>query len=251
MASDQAVYLSICAPAYNEADNLAALVREAVRAGDQVGKPFEIVIADDASKDDTPAILARLMAEVPELRVLRLQANRGQSAALDAAMRASRGCFIVTLDADLQNDPADIPAMLSRVEADECDFLQGWRKSRKDTGLRRFVSRYGNRLRRWITGDEVHDTGCGLRVFRRECIERIKVFNGMHRYFATLVRIDGFRVCEQVVNHRPRIAGVAKYGFWNRFFKVLVDLLALRWMQMRAVCYHAEELPAPARKTGT
>ncbi len=238
------IHLSIVAPAYNEADNLPALIREMVAAGEAVGKPYEIVIADDASTDDSLRILSELQARVPTLRVLRLRENRGQSAALHAALLAARGRFVATLDSDLQNDPADIPALLKIVEAGECDLLQGWRQSRQDTGLRRFVSKYGNRVRRWLTGDKIHDSGCGLKVFRRECVDGLKVFNGMHRYFATLVRIDGFRVDERVVNHRPRTAGVAKYGFWNRIGRVMLDLLALRWMQMRAVRYQAQEVEA-------
>ena len=124
-------------------------------------------------------------------------------------------------------------------------MVQGWRKDRQDSGLRLITSRYGNWMRNRLTKDAIKDSGCGLKVFRRACVERVKLFNGMHRYFATLVRMEGYRVVEEAVNHRPRVAGVAKYGFWNRFFKVMRDALAVRWMRSRIVLYEVDEVPRP------
>ena len=235
------VYLSVVAPAYNEAENLPQLISESAEACRRIGKSWEIIIANDGSDDGTSAVLDKLMAEVPQLRVLDMQERSGQSAALDAALRAARGRYIATLDSDLQNDPADIPRLLRLIEDDECDCVNGWRRDRKDTGLRRIVSRYGNRYRNWMTRETIRDSGCGLKVFRRECIGRMKLFDGGHRFFATLVRMDGWRVREVAVHHRPRRAGTGKYGFWDRFFKVLCDAAAVRWMLNRTVVWKARE----------
>jgi dolichol-phosphate mannosyltransferase len=237
------MYLSIVAPAYNEVENMPAFVAECAAAGKAVGrnKKFEIVIANDCSTDGTGEKLDELMRTCPELRVLDMQKNSGQSAALDAAMRAAKGTFIATLDADLQNDPADIPRLLEMIERDECDYVNGWRKNRQDTGIRRLVSKYGNAFRNKVTRESIHDSGCGLKVFRRECIERMRLFNGGHRFFATLVRMDGWRTAETVVNHRPRTAGVAKYGILDRVFKVIRDAFAVRWLEDKTTVWRAKE----------
>jgi dolichol-phosphate mannosyltransferase len=235
------VQLSIVAPAYNEVENMPRFVSECAAAGRSAGVSFEIVLANDRSTDGTSEKLSELMGEYPELRVLDMEKNSGQSAALDAAMRAARGRFIATLDADCQNDPADIPRLLAMIQRDECDCVNGWRKNRRDTGLRRLVSKYGNAFRNRVTRESIHDSGCGLKVFRRECIERMRLFNGGHRFFATLVRMDGWRVTEVVVNHRPRTAGVAKYGFFDRFFKVIRDAFGVRWLQDKTTVWRAIE----------
>jgi len=235
------LYLSIVAPAYNEVENLPQLVAESLQAGREIGKDFEIILADDCSDDGTCEALDALRKTTPELRVLDMKKRSGQSSALAATLFAARGKFIATLDADLQNDPRDIPRLLKSIEKDECDCINGWRKDRKDAGWRLLVSKWGNRLRNKLTRETIHDSGCGLKVFRRECIERMRLFNGGHRFFSTLVRMDGWRVEEVVVHHRPRIAGVAKYGFWDRFFVVLRDALAVRWMQSRTVNWKSAE----------
>lgn len=250
--SETDIYLSIVAPAYNEVGNIAAFVAECAAAGRSLGKPFEIVVANDCSTDGTGEKLDELLRQYPELRVLDLEKNSGQSAALDAALRAARGRFLATLDADLQNDPADIPRLLGMVERGECDFVNGWRRNRQDTGFRRLVSKYGNAFRNRVTRETIHDSGCGLKVFRRACIERMRLFHGGHRFFATLVRMDGWRIAETVVNHRPRTAGTAKYGFFDRFFKVLRDAFGVRWLEDKTVVWRARERrrpesPPPAR----
>ncbi len=235
------IYLSIVAPAYNEAQNLRRLIEESTAAGDAVGSEYEIIIANDASDDRTPAVLAALMKEYPRLRVLDLQQRSGQTAALDAAIRAAGGRYIATLDADLQNDPRDIPRLLEPIENDECDYVNGWRRERQDSPFRLLVSRYGNAFRNLITMEQINDSGCGIKVFRRECADRLKLFDGGHRFFATLVRMDGWRVAEMAVNHRPRRAGRGKYGFLDRFFKVVSDALAVRWMRKKTVRWRATE----------
>ena len=240
---DAEVRLSVVAPVFNEAENLSALLEQIAAAAANVAGPWEVVLANDDSDDDGPAVLRRLMRDYPQLRVISLKRRSGQTAALDAALRAARGQYVATLDADLQNDPADIPRLLALVVSGECDIANGWRKDRKDPALRRVSTRVGNWLRNRLTREDLNDSGCGLKVFRRECIERLKLFNGGHRFFSTLVRMEGFRVKEVPVNHRPRMAGKAKYGLWNRVFKVIRDAIAVRWMQDRAIRYEAEEWP--------
>ena len=241
MNSDETIYLSIVAPAYNEVENLPHLVAESVEAGEATGRAFEIILANDCSDDGSDAELDRLRGEVPQLRVLDMQQRSGQSFALAAALAAARGKYIATLDADCQNDPRDIPRLVAILEAGQCDYVNGWRKDRKDTGFRRLVSKWGNAFRNGVTRETIHDSGCGLKVFRRECVERLKLFNGGHRFFVSLVRMEGFRVAEEVVHHRPRERGVAKYGFFDRFFKVLRDAIAVRWMQNHTRPWKATE----------
>jgi len=214
---------------------------EISRALADLDRPWEIVIADDHSDDGTAGALRNCMHRVAQLRVLTMKRRSGQTAALDAALGAARGRFIATLDADLQNDPGDIPRLLAMVASGECDMVNGWRVDRRDNLLRRITTKGGNWLRNVLTREDIHDSGCGLKVFRRECVRRVRLFNGAHRFFATLVKMDGYRVREVPVHHRPRTMGRAKYGFWNRFFRVIRDAVAVRWMQSRTVLYEAVE----------
>lgn len=235
------VRVSVVVPAYNEAENLPALLAEIVEALASLGAPWEIIVVSDGSTDDTPAVLRRLMAEQPALRVLSLARRSGQTAALDAGLRAARGRFIATLDADLQNDPRDIPKLLSLVDGGHCDFANGWRRQRRDPWLRLVSTRIANAVRNVLTHERIHDSACGLKVFRREVAERLTLFDGLHRFLPTLARMNGFRVIEVEVTHRPRVAGRTKYGVWNRVFKALRDCLAVRWMQRRRLVYDVRE----------
>ncbi|HEY8711725.1 MAG TPA: glycosyltransferase, partial [Thermoanaerobaculia bacterium] len=155
--------------------------------------------------------------------------------------RAARGRFVVSLDADLQNDPADIPKMMKELERSGSDMVIGVRVNRKDTWSRRMQSKIGNSVRNWITGDRITDTGCSLKLARREAIEPVRLFTGMHRFLPTLVRYAGFKVAEMPVNHRARKFGVSKYGAMNRAFKGLADCLAVRWMNSRNLRYKIRE----------
>ena len=228
-----AVDVSVCAPAYNEQDNMRPFCEEIAAVLRPTEFSFEIILCDDGSTDGTLAALTDVRNDVPELRILAHERNAGQSAATFTCFRAARGRFIVTLDSDLQNDPAEIPRMVRMLVEDKADMVNGWRKHRKDKWFRRVCTKIANGYRNWRSGASIHDSACGLKAYKRECLEHIShwTFGGMHRFMPTLCEIAGFRVDEVVVNHRPRVAGVAKYGMWNRVFKALRDLKAVRWMK--------------------
>lgn len=233
--------LSVVLPIYNEVENVPILIDEIRRVLEPEPWSWEIVAVDDGSSDGTAAALEALRPSVPSLRVLSFDRNYGQTAALDAGWRAAQGRFIVSLDADLQNDPADIPRMMRKLEADGVDMVIGVRVNRQDSLGRRIQSRIGNGVRNWITRDRITDTGCSLKLLRREAIERVKLFNGMHRFLPTLVRNEGYRVVEIPVNHRPRRFGTSKYGAMNRALRGLIDCFAVRWMGKRNFVYRVKE----------
>ncbi|HEX9163451.1 MAG TPA: glycosyltransferase family 2 protein [Thermoanaerobaculia bacterium] len=233
--------LSVVFPVFNEEENVPLLLEEIARALDGKGWTYEIVAVDDGSRDRSVEVLRSLKSKYPTLRIIAFEKNSGQTAALDAGWRAARGRFVVSLDADLQNDPADIPKMMQQLERNGADMIIGVRVNRKDTWSRRMQSRIGNGVRNWITGDHITDTGCSLKLARREAIEPVRLFTGMHRFLPTLVRQAGFKVIEMPVNHRPRKYGVTNYGAMNRAFKGLADCLAVRWMSSRNLRYKIRE----------
>jgi dolichol-phosphate mannosyltransferase len=221
-------HLSVVIPLFNEEDNIATLQRELDAA--LAGIDHEIVFVDDGSKDQT---LARIQRR-PGVRVIEFERNTGQSAAMYAGLHAARGEVLVLLDGDLQNDPADIPKLLAKI-GEGADLVCGYRKSRKDTTFKRVQSRVANFVRSRFTRDGVRDTGCTLKAMRRECREALVPFYGMHRFIPALVKGMGYRLTEIPVNHRPRIAGVSKYGFGNRALKATMDMFAVRWMLSRQI----------------
>ncbi|MGZ7079076.1 MAG: glycosyltransferase family 2 protein [Thermoanaerobaculia bacterium] len=233
--------LSVVFPVYNEEENIPVLLEEIARVLEGKGWTYEMVAVDDGSVDRSLAILRDLRAKYPNLRVLALEKNTGQTAALDAAWHAARGRLVVSLDADLQNDPADIPAMVRLLERESADMVIGVRTNRRDTWSRRIQSRIGNGVRNWITNDVITDTGCSLKLVKRDAIDGVKLFTGMHRFLPTLVRMNGRKVVEMPVNHRPRRFGVSKYGAMNRAARGLIDCLAVRWMTKRALKYNVRE----------
>jgi glycosyltransferase involved in cell wall biosynthesis len=221
----------VVVPAYNERENLVPLFAELRQALAAVGRSYEIVAVDDGSRDGTAEWLVREGRRDPSVVPVLLAANRGQSAALAAGLRRARGAVIVTLDADLQNDPADLPKMIELIDGH--DAVVGWRMKRRDTFVRRASSRIANGIRNWISQDTIKDTGCSLKVFRAEAILAMPLFEGMHRFLPTLLRYHGFSVIEHGVGHHPRTAGKSKYGVLNRAFRALKDLFAVRWMRAR------------------
>ena len=233
--------LSVVFPAYNEEENVPVLLGEIAAALEGRGWTYEIIAVDDGSSDGTLEVLRSLRSQFPALRVLAMEENSGQTAALDAAWRAARGRLVVSLDADLQNDPADVPGMIETLERQGVDMVIGVRVNRRDTWTRRIQSRIGNGVRNLITGDHITDTGCSLKLVRREAIERVRLFTGMHRFLPTLVRYAGFEVVETPVNHRPRRFGQSKYGAMNRALRGLIDCFAVRWMRSRVLAYQVHE----------
>ncbi|HEY6844169.1 MAG TPA: glycosyltransferase family 2 protein [Thermoanaerobaculia bacterium] len=233
--------LAIVFPVFNEEENVPILLGEIAQAMKDQPWTYEMVAVDDGSRDRSLEILRELKSTYPNLRVLAFEKNCGQTAALDAAWRAARGTYVVSLDADLQNDPADIPKMMRELEKNGVDMVIGVRVNRQDTWSRKVQSRIGNGVRNWITGDQITDTGCSLKLVRREAIDRVALYTGMHRFLPTLVRMRGYKVIEMPVNHRPRRFGISKYGAMNRAMRGLVDCLAVRWMSKRTLNYRVKE----------
>lgn len=234
--SNEILTYSVVIPCFNEGDNIATLVAEVATAA-RARTDYEIVMVDDASSDHTLATLRELKSRYPMLRVVRHALNRGQSAALCTGVAAARGHWIATLDGDGQNDPADIPALLAAAQklapADADLIVCGHRTRRRDTFVRRLSSRVANRVRARALGDDTPDTGCGLKVFKRETFMKLPHFNHMHRFLPALVQRAGGRSLSVPVNHRPRLHGVSKYGIGNRLWVGIVDLFGVSWLISR------------------
>lgn len=220
--------LSVVVPLYNEQDNIAALQREVDAA--LAGLEYELILVDDCSTDETLTRIER----GPNVRVIEFAKNTGQSAAMYSGIMAAKGEFIALLDGDLQNDPADIRMLLAELDKG-FDLACGYRAKRKDTTFKRWQSRIANAVRSRFTRDGVRDTGCTLKVMRRECREALVPFYGMHRFLPALIKGLGYKITELPVNHRPRTAGVSKYGFGNRAWKATCDMFAVRWLLSRQV----------------
>ncbi len=233
--------LSVVFPVFNEEENIPILLDEIAAALRDRPWSYEMVAVDDGSRDGSLEILRRSRTKYPNLRVLTFDKNSGQTAALDAAWRAAQGKYVVSLDSDLQNDPADIPTMVRKLESSAADMVIGIRVNRQDTWARKLQSRIGNGVRNWITGDRITDTGCSLKLVKRAAIDRVVLFTGMHRFLPTLLRMQGYNVVEMPVNHRLRKFGVSKYGAMNRALRGLVDCFAVRWMSKRVLKYSVRE----------
>jgi dolichol-phosphate mannosyltransferase len=222
--------VSVVVPVFNEADNISILQSELHAASS--GLDYEIVFVDDGSTDGS----AEKIKAAPNVRVIRFEKNTGQSAALYAGIRAARGATIVTIDSDLQNDPADIPRLLEEISRG-ADLVCGYRAERKDTLTKRLTSRIANFVRSRFTRDYVRDTGCTLKAMRRECADALVPFKGMHRFIPALIRGAGYRLVEIPVNHRPRRFGQTKYGFGSRALRATIDMFGVRWLLSRRLNY--------------
>ena len=223
--------VSIVIPVYNEAENLPDLVAQVGEALLPTGWTFELICVDDGSRDDTALIMRDLARQTPWLKPRYLMRNYGQTAALQAGFDAATGRFVVTLDGDLQNDPADIPALVDQLKMDDSvDMISGWRKDRQDKALsRKLPSMLANRLISWATGVRLHDYGCALKVYRGEIIHRIRLYGELHRFIPVLAAEAGARITEVPVRHHARTRGVSKYGI-DRTFRVVLDLLLMKFM---------------------
>ena len=233
--------VALVIPVYNERDNLPLLIDEITHAVGGTGRRYEIVAVDDASTDGSLDVLRGLERDHPELRVVALAEHAGQTAALAAGFRAACSRVVVTLDADLQNDPADVPALLAELERSRAAAVVGYRVNRHDSAWKRLQSRIANGVRNRLNRETIRDTGCSLKAFRADAVRALPLFDGMHRFLPTLVRMGGGTVVEVPVRHRPRRFGRTKYGMWNRVFRSFADALAVRWMQRRALRYRIRE----------
>lgn len=237
--------ISLVVPAYNEAESLIPLASAITESLAACGVSYELLFVDDGSRDHTVQVLRELAAKQLEVRTIRFRHNAGQSAALDAGFKQARGRVVVTLDADLQNDPRDIPRVLEMLK--DYDVVCGIRQGRQDSWLRRKSSTFANDLRRRVLHDDIVDVGCSLRAYRRHCLASIKLYNGMHRFLPVLLQIEGFHIGQVPVRHHPRQHGRSKYNTRNRAWRALLDLLAVRWMQSRQLRYEIIEPESDAR----
>ena len=223
--------ISVILPVFNERENLLPLLLEIEEALDGTGKTYEIIAVDDGSDDGSTALLKDLTATHAALRAIFFRRNSGQAAAFDAGFRNASGDLVVTMDADLQNDPNDIPALVEKLETGGYDLVTGWRKDRKDGALlRKIPSRIANRMIRRMTGTKVHDLGCSLKVYRKHVTDEMRLYGEMHRFISVLAASQGAKIGEMVVNHRARRAGVSKYGI-RRTIKVLLDLMTVSFLR--------------------
>jgi len=233
--------LSVVIPVYNEEENLPLLWPELRSVLEGLHLDFEVIFVDDGSRDRSPEIIRGLRESDRRVRLVRLKANAGETAATDAGFKAARGRMVVTMDADLQNDPHDIPALLSHL--DRWDAVTGCRVDRGegDSFVRRASSRVANRARNAISEETIQDSGCTFRAFRRECLRGLVLYRGFHRFIPTLLKMRGYRVIEVPVKNRPRRFGVSKYGVLNRVFVATADLFVVRWMKSRFLRYEVAE----------
>lgn len=235
--------LSVVIPVFNEQGNLESLWDELRTVMEALGRPFEVIFTDDGSNDGSRELLARLAEEDSRITLLPLARNYGQTTALDAGFHAARGEWIIILDGDGQNDPADIPELLRRM--DRLDLIVGTRIHRSDSWVRRLSGRTANAIRNRLLGERIFDTGCALKVLRRACLRRICLYDGMHRFLPTLFQLEGFRVGQHPVRHRSRRWGRSKYGLLSRLQRTIPDLLAVKWMKTRRLDYQLSESLGP------
>lgn len=228
--------ISIIIPLYNEVDNIEPLGLSIINAME--GKNYEVVFVDDGSTDGSTKKLKEWCVQHTNFRAIHFRKNAGQTAAMDAGFRRALGKCVVSMDADMQNDPADIPKLLEKLNM--YDMVCGWRQKRNDPWIKRISSKVANYIRNKLSREDIKDTGCSLKAYRRECLDHIKLYNGMHRFLPTLFKMEGFTVTEIVVNHYPRKFGKSKYGISNRAFRAFIDLLAVRWMKKRKLNYEVE-----------
>ncbi len=232
-------FYSVVIPLKNEAHNITGLIQELEPVMTRLNKPWELICIDDGSTDGTRQVLGKLLKDKPYLRILIFKQNYGQSSAFQAGFKAARGEFVITLDGDGQNDPADIPRLVDLIQ--DCDLACGIRAKRKDTLSKRWISKFGNFFRKKLCQDGIQDTGCSLKVYRKTCLDQIKMYHGLHRFLPALFHIEGFRIKETPVNHRERLKGKSNYHFFNRSFNTVADLWVVYWMRKRHLKYQIEQ----------
>lgn len=234
MSEKEAIEISVVVPAYNEKESIPVLVREISEALGPLNRPYEVIVVDDGSSDGSRGLLQELTKSYPRLRPVLHRTNLGQSAGMATGFHAARGEIVITLDADGQNDPADMPMLLEKL-TDGVDCVCGVRGVRRDNFVRRVSSKVANGFRSFIIGDKVTDAGCAYRVIRRKALKEVVVFNGMHRFLPTILQAQGYTLVEALVNHRERALGQSKYGINNRLWRGIRDCFALKWYRARAI----------------
>ncbi len=222
--------LSIVIPVFNEVTNVKKVHQEIVEVCDQEGYEYEIIFIDDGSTDGTYDILKGLSP----VKLLIMRKNFGQTAAMDAGIKHARNEYLITMDGDLQNDPRDIPRLIHHLEENDLDVVSGWRENRQDNASKRFASRGANLIRKLLLKDEIHDSGCSLKIFRKKCFEHVSLYGEMHRFIPAILKIKGFKIGEIPVSHRPRITGETKYN-WKRTVKGFVDIISVWFWNKYAV----------------
>ena len=235
LTNSKALEISIVIPVYNERENLTMLDEKISKNIKPLNKNYEVILVDDGSVDGSAELIRKLQDGNSHLRLIRFGRNYGQTAAFAAGFSKARGDIIVTMDADLQNDPADIPLLLEKIN--EYDVVCGWRYKRNDPWIKKLSSKIANSVRNALSEESIADTGCSLKAFRRTCFTNIKLYHGMHRFFPTLMKMEGFSVTQVKVGHYPRMHGYSKYNIRNRLFASFKDLLAIRWMKKRQINY--------------
>jgi len=222
--------ISIVVPIYNEEGNVSELHREIVSVCEEQGYNYEIIFIDDGSTDDTFEIIETLTPVI----CIRFRKNFGQTAAMDAGIKKAQFPLIITMDGDRQNDPSDIPRLITELKRTGKDLISGWRRKRKDTFMKKFFSRGANLLRKMLIHDGIHDSGCSLKVYKKECFEGVSLYGEMHRFIPAILKIKGFTIGEVEVSHRPRTVGVTKYN-WKRSIKGFLDMLSVWFWNKYAV----------------
>ncbi len=222
--------ISIIVPLFNEEGNAGELHKEIVTVCRKKKYKFEIIFIDDGSTDKTCEISKKLSP----IKYIQLRRNFGQTAAMDAGIKAAKYGYIVTMDGDRQNNPEDIPLLIEHLEKNNLDIVSGWRKKRKDPFLKKIISRGANLIRKVLINDGIHDSGCSLKLYKKECFDKVTLYGEMHRFIPALLKIKGYRIGEVVVNHRPRIAGRTKYN-WRRMFRGFIDMVSVWFWNKFAV----------------
>ena len=230
---------SVIIPIKDEENNILSLIEEIKPVMESLCKPWELICIDDGSQDQSLKLLKQLEKEHSFLKVIAFARNYGQSSAFDAGFKSASGDLVITLDGDLQNDPQDIPKLLKAMGP--FDMVCGWRHTRRDKFSKRLTSKLSNMVRSKLCKDRMHDTGCSLKIFKKEALNKIKLFHGMHRFLPALFRMEGLMILEVKVNHRPRVQGKSKYHFFNRSIGPFIDLFAVYWMRKRRLRYQIKD----------
>jgi glycosyltransferase involved in cell wall biosynthesis len=239
MEMQRAIEISVVVPVYNEEENLPVLIPHLSEVLGSLGEPYEMIFVDDGSTDGSREVIKEMARRYPQIHIIGFKRNSGETAAGAAGLKEARGNVIITIDADLQNDPKDIPRMLDYLK--DYDMVTGWRQTREDTWVKRITSGIANGIRNRLSGETIRDSGCTFRLYKKECLENIHLYKGMHRFMPTLVKMEGFRVIEIPIAHHPRKFGASKYNTWNRMWRAFIDLLVVKWMKSRHINYEIEE----------